>query len=176
MGVLRMARPARRAGTSNLQFKKRVPADVAKKAKGQRFAFTLDDGIVVHASIGDVVYFSLRTADTNIAKVRHSRAATQLDQICEAVRRGPQPLTKKQRVALAGVLYRAFAENLEDDPGSPELWAEMTAANEAAMAGEYPLNALRIPPLPPEAARKAALEQRFGAFVDALLQRRHQHG
>ncbi len=144
---------------------------MVKKARGQRFAFTLDDGVVAHASIGDVVYFSLKTADTATARARHGRAAAQFEQICEAVRRGPQPLTKKQQVAFSGLLYHAFASGLEEDPGDPELWAAVKEANDAAMAGELPFNSLRIPPLPPSEARKAAMEKRFGALVDLFLRR-----
>lgn len=85
--VLCMARPVRRCGSSRHQFRKRVPADVLRKARGQRivFRFPNDAGRedVVSAAIGNEVTFSLRTADHRIAKERQAIALAQFDEWCE---------------------------------------------------------------------------------------------
>lgn len=82
----------------------------------------------------------------------------------------PQPLSKKARVALSGLLYRAFADGLEDEPGDPEIWAGVKRANEAVLAGKDMLSTFGIFPNR-QAARQAAMNSRFGGLVDLILQR-----
>ncbi len=120
--VLAMARPTSPPYSVFLQFRKRVPADILKRARGQRIAFKLPPGppgqpdLVVSANLGSEVTFSLRTRDPSLAKLRHASASVQLEAHCQALRTGPKSLPKKQRVAIAGLLYKAFAVHLEDDP------------------------------------------------------------
>jgi hypothetical protein len=163
-----MARPTRRRGTDNHQFRKRVPADIFAKARGQRVAFRLpeDNGreIIVGATVGQEISFSLHTPDKAVAKERQAAALLQFDQWCDSIRSGPRPLTHKQRVGLSGLLYRAFADNLEDDPGAPEIWAAVKAANEHAMYG----SGLGIYDSDAD-MRREMLEQRFGKLVDLLF-------
>jgi hypothetical protein len=177
--VLRMARPTRRKESSLLQFRRRIPADVQQAAVGRRVAFTFpghtpaDPPIIVHAALGRTqVRFSLRTRDPAVAKQRQGLATAQFEKLCEAIRNGPRPLTHRQRVALSGVLYRAFAENLADDPGDPEIWKRVREANKAALYGSLP--GLMIGSTPDEITkleRTAAMERRFGPLVDLILQR-----
>ncbi|MDP2409616.1 MAG: site-specific integrase [Pseudolabrys sp.] len=168
--VLRMARPTRRRGSTRSQFRKRVPDDVLRKARGQRITFRLPndngDEVVISAKAGPEVTFSLRTSDKRSQDERHGIALAQFEQWCDAIRNGPRPLSQKRRSALAGLLYLAFAETLEDDPGDPALWAAVQEANNHAISG--PLLGI----YDAEAdGRQEALERRFGGLVDLILQR-----
>ena len=71
-------------------------------------------------------------------------------------------------VALAGTVYRAWSDTLEDNPRSPELWDRVLAENVKARAGKFGRGSLLIGV---EAQRKASMEERFGAMVDATLSR-----
>jgi hypothetical protein len=110
--VLLMAPPIRRSDTSVIYFRKGVPADIQQLAKGQTLAFAIpgdseeEPEIVATVNVGAEVKVSLRTRDPAIAKLRTGLAAARLELFCDGVRRGPQPLTNKQIMALAGILYR----------------------------------------------------------------------
>lgn len=157
--VLRMARPIRRPGSSFPYFRKRVPADVLRLARGRRIAFAFPgeaDGaeVTVSATIGPEVKVSLGTRDPGIAKCRHGLATAQFERFCAAVRSGSRPILQKERVALAGILYAELAQGLEDAPGEPEIWELFKEANHRAL-------------LDP-----ARMEQWFGPSVDELLLRK----
>src|SRR5262245_23899484 len=130
--VLSMARPIRRSGSSIIHYRRRVPSDVQKIASGREVSIRLngdcaDKPLAVSARLGKEVKFSLRTRDPSVAKERHATATAHLERLYEALRKGPVPLTPKQRVALSGVLYRASADNLEDDPVDPKIWKRILA-------------------------------------------------
>ncbi|WKW50618.1 DUF6538 domain-containing protein [Rhodomicrobium lacus] len=170
--ILAMARPTKRATSSIPQFRKATPADILSLAKGKRITIKLPAEIagepdeLVSAKVGKEVTFSLRTRDPALAKARHGAATAQLERHFTAFRSGPQPLTKKQREALAGLLYKAFAEHLEDDPGDVELWQHVQRVNEHALNGKP----LTIDTFPGE-GRIRLLEARFGGLVNLILQR-----
>jgi integrase len=157
--VLAMARPARRSRSSFFQFRKRIPPDIIYKARGQhlKFAFPSEDGgeeVIASAAIGaSHLTFSLLTRDPAVAKLRMGMATAQFERFCEGVRKGPQSLSHKQIVALAGVLYREWIAACEDNPGDPEGWGIIASNNIDAM-DSFP-----------------ALERRFGQEVDNLLTR-----
>jgi hypothetical protein len=166
--VLRMVRPTRRSGSSFIQYRRRVPSDVQKIAAGREVSIRLkrecaDKPLAVSARLGKEVKFSLRTRDPSVAKERTAMATAHLERLYEALRKGPVPLTPKQRVALSGILYRAFANNLEDDPVDPKIWKRILALNKEAMEG-HPLTIGDQ-----GAARIKALNERFGPFVDLVL-------
>lgn len=110
--------------------------------------------------------FSLRTRAPALVTLRHATALVQLEQHFQAIRTGPKPLTKRDRVAISGLLYRAFAENLEADPGNSEIWQKVQEANDYALNGQP----LTIDAFPGE-GRIRLLEKRFGSFVDVILAR-----
>jgi Domain of unknown function (DUF6538) len=166
--VLSMARPTRRSGSSFILYRRRVPSDVQKIAAGREVSIRLngecaDKPLVVSARFGKEVKFSLRTRDPSVAKERTATATAHLERLYGALRKGPVPLTPKQRVALSGILYRAFADNLEDDPVDPKIWKHILALNKQAMEGQL----LTIGD--EGAARLKVLDERFGPFVDAVL-------
>ncbi|WP_157135386.1 phage integrase N-terminal SAM-like domain-containing protein [Hyphomicrobium sp. MC1] len=133
-----MTRPAKRSGSSNKQFRKRVPADVQRVAHGETIVFSLpkalagDECIEVSAQIGTHVEFSLRTSDPALVKLRLSRASEHFERTIAAYREGPRRLDQKERVAIAGILYRDLAQSFEDEPGEPEIWKLVREANDRA--------------------------------------------
>jgi integrase len=90
----------------------------------------------------------------------------------KALRECPKPLTPKQVSALSGIVYRAFAEGLEDNPVlTSQQWLSVADANKAAQRGEHSLGA-RLGIFKNEDDRRDAdMEKRFGAIVDATLTR-----
>ncbi len=187
--VLCMNRPMKRSGSSVQQFRKRLPADIVKLAKGKRATVLLPPetiggaALVVSFTIGADVRFSLQTRDPSLAKRRNAAVSEQLEELFVRYRSGPpaeQPLTKKQIVALAGETYRLFAETFEDNPVLPaDQWRAMERNQREDLAWEGPIRwDLRIPsksdtPTHREAARVAerneALQRRYGGTVDAIL-------
>lgn len=126
--VLYMTRPTKRSGSSNKQFRKRVPADVQRVARGETIVFALpkaltgDECIEVLARIGTHVEFSLRTADPALAKLRLNRASEHFERTIAAYREGPRRLTQKECVTIAGILYRDLAQNFEDTVKTKSTW------------------------------------------------------
>jgi len=120
------------------------------------------------------VRISLSTSDPKAAKERHAQVAATLARHYTAVRNGPRKLTQKETVALAGVVYRFWVEAFDDDPGSPETWERVLAANDVARAGRSPRARLKIVPAGADEIRTRlhwSLEERFGSAVDAVLGR-----
>ena len=176
--VLFMARPTKRSGSSKGQFRKRVPADVLRVARGKAIAFSLpkshtgDERVFVSVKIGHDITFSLRTEDPSLIKLRHGVALEQFERACAAHREGPRRLTHKQCVALAGVLVRDQNAIFEDDPVDANWWRIVTEVTQDALTG--PL----WPPLTTDEVtdkgarrRLAALERLVGPFLDATLAR-----
>jgi integrase len=170
--VFAMSRPVSRPNSSFAQFRKRVPADIQRLAKGKQIVFKLPPDfpgkpdLVVSTKLGSELTFSLRTRDPALVKLRHAAASTQLETHFRTLRSGPRPLSKKTRVALSGLLYKIFADCCENEPGDPELWRRVQDANEYALNGQH----LYIDTFPGE-GRIRLLEQRFGGFVDFILAR-----
>jgi integrase len=171
--VLRMTRPTRRPDSSFLQYRRRVPADVQKVAYGRsasiNFPSDVPDGppVVVQTTLKKQVGFSLRTRDPAVAKERTSIATAQLERLYDDIRKGPHPLTKKQVVALAGLVYKGFAMGGEDNPGPASIWAKVVRANDAAKDGADATSSLMIGT--DAERRRGALERRFGRMADAIL-------
>jgi hypothetical protein len=121
-------RPTSRAGSSKRQFKRRVPGDVLDAARGKEIAFRLPKThsggghILARAKVGPHVTFSLRTSDPSLVKLRHVAAMGQFEEAMAAFRAGPQRLSQKDRVALAGELYRDLTALFEDDPVCGKWW------------------------------------------------------
>ena len=157
--VLLMARPVRRPDTNFIHFRKRVPTDIQRLAKGKTFVFVIpgdapdEPEIVATVTLGTEVKFSLRTRDPAIAKLRFGLASAQFERYCEGLRKGPQPLTNRQIVALSGALRREMIAEWEDNPGDAEGWEIVMDLNVDAMES------------PPE------LERMVGSTVDQLLAR-----
>jgi len=172
--VLFMARPTKRSGSSKHQFRKRVPADVLRVARGKDIAFSLpkshgsSERILVSAKIGNEVVFSLRTEEPSLVKLRHSAAAEQFERTLAAYREGPRRLTNKQCHALAGVLYRDLAAGFEDEPVSADWWRIVGEVAQRVLTPPQP--PLIIERFPGE-AQIAELDRYVGPFLDPVLSR-----
>src|SRR6185437_14281804 len=114
--VLGMSRPWKHPKTGVYWFRKAVPKPM-RKAVGR----------------GEVRR-SLRTKDPREAALRFTEMAAKVAAEWEALRRGPQPLTLKEAVALAGEAYSDF-QVLEDDPGEAAKWSGMLLTNMKARSG-----------------------------------------
>jgi integrase len=174
--LFRLVRPMRRAGSSIPQFKKRIPKDVCERAKGRRLdiplgAATVQLTISPHA---DTVRFSLQTHDPAEAKKRNAVAAVYLETVWQALRETkPVALTQRQAVALAGELYRAWAEGEQRGESTiailhtPNGWVRdnVTPAENAALfkAAGALLEAIASEVSP------ARLERTLGPLVNRLL-------
>jgi hypothetical protein len=93
--VLRMARPTRRDNSSFHQFKKRTPAKVLAKFKGQQVLVSLPAADnhppkVVRAKLGEYVKFSLQTRDETVARLRNAAATQQLEEMWAGLLAGPR--------------------------------------------------------------------------------------
>ena len=129
-----------RNGSSPYQFLMRVPLKILARVKGRTLPISLppsgeEEPVLVSAKIGDLVKFSLRTRDLNVAKAREAVARSELHKLFNAVGRGPTTITYRQMVGLAGIVYRLFAETFGENPGRPEKWAAWKAFNRAAGEG-----------------------------------------
>lgn len=106
----------RRSGSSFPQFAQRIPADVKARAVGLKLSIPVGDEtttVVVTARM-QAVRCSLKTHDPSEAKVRHANAAAYCEKVWRALRQDrPISLTHKQVTALAGKLYRAWADGAE---------------------------------------------------------------
>jgi intergrase/recombinase len=126
--VLIMARPTKRSNSSVLQFRKRVPADVLERARGQRVTFTFPSeeiggpDVTVPVTVGNEVRCSLRARNPALVKSRHGLATAQLERFFENVRNGPQPLLHKQRLMLAGIARQELIDRWEENPGDSDNW------------------------------------------------------
>ncbi|UGX93515.1 site-specific integrase [Bradyrhizobium barranii subsp. barranii] len=112
--LVRVVRPMRRDGSRFPLFVQRIPADVRSKAVGLELAIPLGDGFVfVTPSDGaQAVRFSLRTAEPSEIKTRQALAAAHLETVWAALRNdAPAHLTHRQATALAGELYRVWADS-----------------------------------------------------------------
>lgn len=114
---------------------------------------------------------SLGTKDPAEAKARHFAAIYELEERWANLRKGQLPLTGKQVQALAGDIYRAKVAEHADDPGSPETWRRLAAADrrlqdlKSRTSGKP--SALRMATGWSEA--EAVIRARHGEAVDAFL-------
>ncbi|MDF2120340.1 phage integrase N-terminal SAM-like domain-containing protein [Roseiarcaceae bacterium H3SJ34-1] len=111
--LFRLVRPMRRKDSRIPYFTQRIPADVKARATGLKLAIPVGAETVqiVVSAAARVIKVSLRTADPAEAKIRQATIAAYLESVWAALRQdAPLPLTFRQATALAGRLYRAWAE------------------------------------------------------------------
>jgi hypothetical protein len=112
--LFRIVRPMKRRDSSSPQFVQRIPADVRPLAIGRTLAIPLG-AETLHVRITPImasVRFSLRTRDPSEAKRRQGHAAAALETYWTALRQArPVALDHRQATALAGDLYRAWADS-----------------------------------------------------------------
>lgn len=155
-----MTRPTRRKESRSLQYRARVPADIADKARSLTLTIALPED-ADHKAVA---------APVRVAKSRTRAIEEQLSRTWEAIRVGPLTLTRKEVVALAGKVYRAFAEAFEDEPGSPARWRKVLADSTEAMRGDWTKYSRAIPTSDSAQERVlTSLNLRFGDITDSVL-------
>lgn len=171
--VLCMARPTRRSGSNNPYFRKRVPTDVLRIARGQSVVFRFpgeqpgDPEVISRVTIAPIIKVSLRTRDPALIRLRHGLALSQFERMCEAYREGPRPLTQRQIVALSGLIYKRISELFYDDPIDGNWWETVKVVVNAAL--DHPLDSLLIGEDARAVARLQRLERYAGPLVDGVL-------
>jgi hypothetical protein len=159
-----MASLVKRNGSGNWYYRRTVPADVqqilAKLANRPRPRGWYKTHIMITTG----------TPHRTDAKAKAADIAADVERQFKALREGPKPLTPKQVSALSGIVYRAFAEGLEDNPVlTSQQWLSVADANKAAQQGKHSLVA-RLGIFKDEGERRDAdMEKRFGAIVDSVL-------
>lgn len=169
--VLRMPRPTSRADSANHQFQAHVPSDLQDRLRGQKAVLTLPPestggpDMIVTATFGRVVKFSLRTTSKVVAANRNSAAVSQLAALYQGIRSGPRTLSHKETIAYSGEIYRLFIEKFQDNPGSKELWEAVKAFNRAVLEGRL----ITSLPLTPDTVQQhlEAAREAFGAELTA---------
>lgn len=110
--LFRLVRPLKRPGSSNPYFAQRIPADLRARAIGVSLAIPIGQitfPLTITAKT-ECIRFSLRTRDPAEVKIRQGTAAAYLETVWKALRQSEAvALTYRQATALAGELYRAWA-------------------------------------------------------------------
>lgn len=181
---------ATRKGSKNLQLIMRLKTS-AKSLKGQSRLIRLDDDVTVNLTFADKIVISLQTKNEDVAKRRELAARRQLESIFAAASSPPAKITYRQMVMYSGIVYHASVELHKHNPGKPYLWRATKALHRAVVEGRI-IQAPKfgIDTIPdetdlatdlfgPDLTRgvnalpvtdsTAALEQRFGALADFVL-------
>jgi integrase len=113
--LFRLVRPVKRTGSRNRQFVRRIPSDVRSKATGLKLSIPVGGQTqsVIISPRAQAVRLSLRTDDPTEVKVRLAQIDAYLENVWRALREDtPVSLTHRQATALAGELYRAWADGV----------------------------------------------------------------
>lgn len=151
-----------------------VPLDIADKVKGTQVPISVG-GSVRWAKASGQVKVSLRTKDTKEAKALFSEAHASLQDHWDKLRNGgPEPvsLSHKQVTALAGEFAKVFIDGFDTEPGSPQRWDTVQAADKYAKRGGADAAAVELGVNSDEQKEEwkaEALEERFGALADNRL-------
>jgi hypothetical protein len=133
----------------------RIRKDVLTKVRGLKLSIAIGSAVITKTISPTAVEIavSLRTSDPAEAKLRHAAVSHYVEQVFASLRTvNEHPLTKPQRMALAGDAYRAEIASGKDEPGDPEdseilaeLWAKAGNDNlrgtsiEAGKGGDDPV-------------------------------------
>jgi hypothetical protein len=103
----------KRKSSRSAYFVQRIPADIKSKIIGQRLAIPFGDSVkfVTPTTRAQSISFSLRTDDPARVKILQATIAAHLEAVWQALREdAPIKLSHKQATALAGELYRVWAD------------------------------------------------------------------
>lgn len=178
--LYRLVSAVKRQGTQNLQYKKRIPADVRARMVGLSVLVPIGSERVAYVANAqtETIRLSLRTSDPAQGKIRLAEVSAFFETLWSSMRATkPITLTHRQAVALSGDLYRAWAadqegggsvsvelnsdgtvrEIIEDEHLDPEVWEAVLADVERrAGDGDEP----------------ERLEPMFGPLLDRCLRER----
>lgn len=164
--VLKVVSLTKRNGSNNWWYRLTIPADV------QRILAKLPNHPRPKGWFATHIMITTGTSDRTLAKAKALDIAADVERQFKALREGPKPLTAKQISALSGIVYRAFAEGLENNPGlTSQQWLRVAEENKAAQRGEYSVGARLGIFKDDDERRDVDMENRFGGIVDATLRR-----
>lgn len=112
--LFRVVRPMKRKSSRSAYFVQRIPADIKGRIVGQRLAIPFGDSVkfVTPTARAQSITFSLRTDDPVKVKILQSTIAGHLEALWQALRDdAPVKLSHRQATALAGDLYRIWADS-----------------------------------------------------------------
>ena len=173
--LFRLVRPVRRSGSIIPQFVQRIPREVHARLVGGTLSIPLGSD-VVKIRIGPTtasIRFSLRTRDPIEAKIRQASVAAHLERVWRAFREPDAiALTQRQATALAGDVYRAWAngEGREQTTAiewTPDGWVPAGVTPEEEKA--FFKSAVRTLNKIAETDSPAVLERTYGPLLDKLL-------
>jgi integrase len=144
--VLGMSRPWKHPKTGVYWFRKAVPE-------------------AMRGLVGKVeIRRTLRTKNPREAAIRFTELAANVAAEWEVLRRGPEPLTPKQAAALAGLWYRWFTGEREEDAGEDsDGWLMLSEQlHDIDLSGGTELDERDIPT---EAHRSPQTQRRIDAFL-----------
>lgn len=111
--LFRVVRPMKRKSSRSAYFVQRIPADIKHRIVGQQLAIPFGETVkfVRPSASAQSISFSLRTDDPGRVKILQATIAAHLEALFQAYRNDtPVKLTHRQATALAGDLYRAWAD------------------------------------------------------------------
>lgn len=119
MGVIRMARPVRRKGSTVGQFRHRIPLDVVAMVRGQKLNIPVGPETIEKrvSSSAIEITLSLRCRNPAESTARQGQVLAYLGNVYAALRaEAPVRLTIRQCVTLAGEFYRGWLGDIERAP------------------------------------------------------------
>lgn len=174
--LFRVVRPMKRKSSRSAYFVQRIPADLRAKVVGQKLAIPFGDGVkfVTPSARAQSISFSLRTDDPAKVKILQATIAAHLETVWTALREdAPIKLSHRQATALAGELYRIWADGensarsiaIEQRPGGGWQRVGQTQADEEANWSAIVTMWERVG----ASGDPADLEKPLGPLVDRLL-------
>jgi integrase len=161
------------SGSANILFNERIPTDVKPQAAGRKLHIPVGAETVAYtvSPKAIAVRLSLRTADRREAKLRTAQVSAYLGGVWQALRDGAGvPLTHRQAVALAKVLYDSWAEERATSIERAIEFDRQTGAWLPAMSNTADENAGSFEALGLYlAGQEEAAERMMGPLVDRLL-------
>lgn len=174
--LFRVVRPMKRKSSRSAYFVQRIPADLRGKVVGQQLAIPFGDGVkfVTPSPRAQSISFSLRTDDPAKVKILQATIAAHLETVWRALREdAPIKLSHRQATALAGELYRIWADGenrarsitIEQKPGGGWRRVSESQADEDAHWTAIVAMWARVG----ASGDPADLEKPLGPLVDRLL-------
>ncbi|MCE4224922.1 tyrosine-type recombinase/integrase [Methylobacterium sp. C25] len=172
--LFRLVRSVKRSDSSLPQFVQRIPSDVRARAVGRTLSVPLGSEtahITITPSMASL-RLSLKTRDPSEAKARQGQVAATVERFWTALRNSsPATLSHRQATALAGDLYRAWADGGGDRTvaivHTGDGWVPDRSTPDEERAGfEAALGHLETAI---ESTDSSRLERLVGPLVDRLL-------
>lgn len=166
----------KRKSSRSAYFVQRIPADLGAKVVGQQLAIPFGEGVkfITPSARAQSISFSLRTDDPAKVKILQAQIAAYLETVWTALREdAPVKLSHRQATALAGELYRIWADGetrarsiaVEQKPGGG--WQRVSESQADEEANWTAIVAMweRVG----ASGDPADLEKPLGPLVDRLL-------